>query len=127
MEDKDIIKALELCKTKGVADCKECCFRIDENEINSNCVNELCENALDLINRQKAEIERLKRSEEGINKIIDNLCNIQTARAEVITEFAERLKEKKWSARTTFGMRDFVEVIVIDQIAKEMKGGGTDA
>ena len=68
------------------------------------------------VNRQKAEIERLqKHNTEYARK------HYNDGRAEAITEFAERLKEKQWSAHTTFGMRDFVEVIVIDQIAEEMK------
>lgn len=108
MTDKDIIKALELCKTKDVTDCKECCFRIDEIEINSNCVNELCENALDLINRQKAEIERLK-----------DFCDIYSNEgARAIKEFAERLKEKATS--TFFEEHKHVDTEDIDNLLKEM-------
>lgn len=53
----------------------------------------LC-NALDLINRQKAEIERLDRlvieKHREINRLDDY---IQYAKSEAVREFAERLKE----------------------------------
>ena len=112
MEDKDIIKALECCMQDGYA-CRECCFD-EENE----CIGALSRNALDLINRQKEEKEALINGQETLQKYIAE------ARAEAITEFAERLKEK-------------VEYIpwceyrpvqnAIDDLAKEMKEGVNNA
>lgn len=57
MNDNDIIKALECCRVgKGSYSCKKCPLfcRIPA------CQSHLAEAALDLINRQKAEIEGLK-------------------------------------------------------------------
>ena len=88
-------------------------------------ISKQCDELQEENSRQKAEVERLKRSEEGINKIIDNLCNIQTARAEAITEFAERLKEKMNDvAKCSFCGKTYFVIgePFIDQIAKEMKG-----
>ena len=53
MTDNEIIKALEIC---GVdLDCKHCSFQ------GGLCVNKLINEALSLINRQKAEIDELQR------------------------------------------------------------------
>jgi DNA repair exonuclease SbcCD ATPase subunit len=55
MTDAEIIKALEYCKNQGfVSKCCECRYKNS-----SGCVELLITDALDLINRQKAEIERL--------------------------------------------------------------------
>lgn len=53
MTDNEIIKALECCS--GLDGCKEC----PAKEYNLECSDVLKFNALKLINRQKAEIERL--------------------------------------------------------------------
>lgn len=52
VSDNEIIKALECCRSTSCYDC----LCNDENL----CIDALLEYALDLINRQKAEIERLK-------------------------------------------------------------------
>ena len=74
----------------------ECCITIEGNScggcpVEKGCitdegVNVLHKHALDLINRQKAEIERYK----GVIKRLEN--DVQTAKAEAVKEFAERLK-----------------------------------
>ena len=56
MEDKDIIKALECCTTTGLS-CKDCPAFVKVDR--SNC-KKYFRGAIDLINRQQAEIERLK-------------------------------------------------------------------
>lgn len=52
MTDNEIIKALECCRSTS---CYDCPYN-DENL----CIDALLQYALDLINRQKAENERLK-------------------------------------------------------------------
>ena len=61
MTDNDIIKALECCP-KDIL-CEQCPLNGK-----SNCMNKLYEYALDIVNRQQAEIERLNCV---INKIKD--------------------------------------------------------
>jgi hypothetical protein len=81
MTDNEIIKALECCvKTEFISDCAKCeMFAID-------CKDILIENALDLINRQKAEIERL----QAMHK---EMCvGMKVLKRKAIKEFAERLK-----------------------------------
>ena len=136
MTDNEIIKALGLC-TQDHCYAREC--PIFEGTSSVDCRAELIKKCNDLINRQKAEIERLekysKKCFDAREKIVDDTKKHyeglyqtakETVRNEAITEFAERLKEKQWSAHTTFGVREFVEVIVIDQIAEEMKGGNQE-
>ncbi len=58
MNDNDIIKALEFC-ADGFCFAENSCPLGHIGDADA-CITELCKNALDLINRQKAEIEELK-------------------------------------------------------------------
>ena len=100
MTDNEIIKALECCHMKGKT-CDDCptndfeCFRLEEM-------------ALDLINRQKAEIERW-RTECGNqstlwSKHYESIFETtkETIKAEAIKEFADRLISKV--VNTPFGV-----------------------
>ena len=58
MTDEQIIKALEICSDKLIISCPDDCPFYDECEED---LYVLKRQALDLINRQKAEIERLKK------------------------------------------------------------------
>ena len=69
MTDNEIIKALERCSTNY--NCGDCPYYFDAE----NCPDPLMNDALDLINRQKAEIERLKKDcEDVIYKLEYLLC-----------------------------------------------------
>lgn len=60
MTDEQIIKALECCATDETDDCFQCPYdNIVYKPGNGGCVNRCRKDALDLINRQKVEIERL--------------------------------------------------------------------
>ena len=125
MTDKEIIKALEFCCNNG--HCKKCphCCANGEN------IEDL---ALDLINRQKAEIEMLYETldyraekirdlqdmvaqNEGVLPRYENLI-----KAEAIKEFAERLKEK-YSQADILCPRRIVSLTEkdLDNIVKEME------
>lgn len=88
MTDNEITKALERCncKMRGVYCIKQRCpyFNV------LLCRDHLMEDALDLINRQKAEIEDLKKV------VVDDYASEYDGKikAEAIKEFAKRLKEK---------------------------------
>ncbi len=73
-----------------------------------------------LINRQKAEIDRLKGS-----TIVNNIMEIQRIKRETKTEtckeFAEKLKEKRWDAECRAGYVQVVDVGSIDEVLKEME------
>lgn len=59
MTDTEIIKALSCCR--DYVPCKNYCpYAKYKCTIDRECIPKLCEDALDLITRQKEEIERLK-------------------------------------------------------------------
>lgn len=61
LTDEEIVKALEICKTSSIKGCDGCPF-----DTLSYC-DEITINALNLINRQKAEIERLTEERKTAN------------------------------------------------------------
>ena len=109
MTDNEIIKALVKCGENHIlgkmSKCNDCYFR---NSV--SCITELIYNSLDLINRQKAEIERLEEAYkqvswerdifvEDMNEEIKKDCSylmldIKTIKAKAVEELAERLKAK---------------------------------
>ena len=61
MTDDEIMKALELCANRTIHSCKSCPC----NSSGCACNEKLNGGALDLINRQNAEIDRLKNELHG--------------------------------------------------------------
>ena len=90
MTDEQIIKAYERCFTLGFDEstCYECPFYT----ATAKCTEDLRDSALALINRQKAEIERLKKNIDGLNIFTTN--HMKVIRLQAIKEFAKRLKSK---------------------------------
>lgn len=92
INDNDIIKALECCTNNK-------CYTGGCPLIGATgCVGTLTGSALDLITRQKAEIERVrakceKRTQEKLELGRIYTQKLKTAKAEAVKEFAERLKE----------------------------------
>lgn len=113
--DEEIIKALECCSTP-CCECDECPLYC----VGANCSSfELHRYVLDLINRQKAEIERLKGWQDVLKAEKHSLI-----KAEAHKEFAERLKKRK----ELFHYLEFSEIeeyavdATIDNLLKEMIG-----
>lgn len=109
MTDREIIKALEYCTNESDGECKEC----EYEKYYPRCVPKLLEDALDIINCQKAEIERLTK--ETMNMAI----NIETCQTEAIKKFAKKLKERQVRICDCF---EGVSIIDIDKLAKETEG-----
>lgn len=84
MTDNEIIKALECCGNIVDSTCKECAYH---ETYNASCVVRLMRNALDLINRQKEEIESLKHRKTELQ--IRNQ-ELQHEKSEAIKEFCEK-------------------------------------
>ena len=84
MTDSEIIKALECCTTNG-ATCKDCPAFVKVDR--SNC-KKYFRGALDLINRQKAEIERLQELVNDMGDYFPACINCEGK-----TEFGERTDE----------------------------------
>lgn len=111
--DEEIIKALE-CHIKA-EDCEGC-------EMFGGCEEIiLTERVLDLINRQKAEIEKLKGS-TIVNNIMESQKIKKVAKAEAYKEFAEKL-ENEINCRTTLSREQDKNVIhIMHNLLKEMVG-----
>lgn len=119
MTENEIIEALECCRGDYSTDCDNCPNEKTCDEI------DVVSSAIDLINRQRSEIERLQRKvlmlyPEG------SPCSMQVEvsdrlereiKHEAIKEFAERLKEK---AMTKWDYADAVDVDDIDNLVKVM-------
>ena len=113
MTDNEIIKVLknelECVKRQfgGMCDNKRDCGKCDL-ALSDGVVISAYEKVLDLINRQKAEIERLKKENEKQKAMLEAIDNemlplpfetdfdkaIKTAKSETIKEFAEQLKKR---------------------------------
>ena len=69
MTDKEIIKALECCTNWNITKCFECPYV----DYDGSCVNKSKIDALDLINRQQIEIEKMKVRIEVFDKAFDEV------------------------------------------------------
>ena len=84
MTDNDIKKALECC-LGDIPPCTTCKYDFGTNTVDE-CMGKLMQDALDLINRQQAEIEKLEFSNEHWND--------WEVKCRAIKEFAERLSDR---------------------------------
>ena len=116
LTDNEIIKALECCSN----DCDGSgCGNCPLGDVYPDC--ELDGQIIDLINRQKAEIERLNKANTSVVEHLKKARRqIKAAKAEAIKEFAERLKDKA----SDFEFGKAVWVVYIDNLVKEMVGDG---
>ena len=123
MTDNEIIKALECCKKRTVFE--SCPVECPMYKFDGDCFDLMQTDILDLINRQKAEIERLTEENQKVSAYIGNgwgyvsfLEFVKNQRAEAIKEFAERLKQEVYTER---GFSVFPDD-KIDNLVKEMVG-----
>lgn len=120
MTDTEIIKALECCTTNG-AKCSDCpAFR----KVDRSDCKKYFRSAIDLINRQQAEIERLKADNKTLENVIKNnfpekagldIDPLAEIRAEAIKEFARALRQQVFD-------RLYVSIDEINNLVKEMVG-----
>ena len=89
MTDNEIIKAME-CVMGNDANCSECTYQ--KVLPFPSCRMMCAKNALGLINRQKAEIERLQKNIDGLNIFTKN--HIKVIKSEAIKGFAEKLTNR---------------------------------
>lgn len=119
MTDNEIIKALH-CKCGGEMVCISCPYYARYPDCDRYAVRD----ALSLINRQQAEIERLQGYNENLQTANTYLSNeILEAKAEAIKEVAERLKEEQeFFVNECDDFVGYVAVSRIDNLTKEMVG-----
>ena len=142
MTDEQIVKALERCGNIGL--CRDCPYYHFNSKRGLGCHNNLMLDALDLIKRQQAEIEELKKVGNKIDSLglvatlIDQRERLARAknewerkvRAEAVREFAERLTDRicesiEKSMDNPNGADYFITDVYtdIDNIAREMTEG----
>ena len=128
MTDNEIIKALECC----IADkCMECPLRKIPKV--KGCMNRLSF-ALDLINRQKAEIERLQEYNREYRfcnllenaliytKTLEDYNNLRKAfKAHAVKEFAKKFEKEIKDVQFTLGQTWEISC-ALEKVLKEMAG-----
>lgn len=125
MTDEQIIEGLRCCTSTTEIGCELCPY-----SSTVNCLLRSTQDARDLINRQKAEIERLidlinelgDWNEAWVKDNHDLRVELKTTKAEAIKEFAERLKKRKYqSSDWSRGEHPYVvEEDDIDDVLEEM-------
>ena len=106
LTDEQIIKALECCFLSECA-CKDCPYSNLEICDTTKMINTV----IDLINRQKAEIDRL----QAMHK---EMCiGMKVLKRKAIKEFWDKLKEKRYG-----GIYPYVLITEGDNLVKEMEG-----
>ena len=105
MTDNEIRKALE--RTASWV-CDECKFHGEMCD-GDKCEKVVAENALDLINRQKEEIDRLNIELQSMRSAANSYkTHYETAKSEAIIEFAERFaKELSEFDMSSVGLPDY--------------------
>ncbi len=108
MTDEQIIKALEYCSEQGItSECEKCKFK-------KGCRTEMIATALDLVNRQKAEIKRLKESYAAY----EETTGLKWARAEAINSYHEEVKKRCIEG----GIYPAIVKKIMEDVRKEMVG-----
>ena len=118
MTDNEIIKAFEMHLLDN-RDCELCPY----GPAHYRCDLELLKDALDLINRQKAEIERLQNKLSTVRQDLVATIPIikeelKTAKTEAYKEFAKFLIDK--SQNSTISISDLPDYVA------EMEGGASE-
>ena len=107
---------MEFCFANTDVDCGKCAY----NECDGNCVDGLIKDALDYINRQKAEIDRLKKANQSLVE------HLKKSRKQLQTSKAEAIKEALSRVETELGeyymAKHLVVGTVLDKVRKEMAG-----
>lgn len=118
MTDNEIIKALECCVLNKHI-CPHTCPMLKSKD----CLESLRKYALDLITHQQDEIERLKETVDSFTDIGKLYSEIKT---EAYKEFAERVKEKIYTAHFGRGKNEFFVTTInpddLDNLVKERVG-----
>ena len=136
LPDAEIIKALECCIDVNGANCHKCPY----DKCCSYPESVMLKDTLDLINRQEAEIERLKKDSKDIDEFARNICKerllqgkaiadfeslrryIEMQKAEAYKEFAEKVKAEFCHGYTYLEIGEKAFIKDIDNLLKEMEG-----
>ena len=135
MTDNEIIKALECCGRQG--NCEGCPLNLEKAAHGSICIVALQDGAFDLINRQNAEVERLKSERDKLlkeckkcgRKTQRKISKLQKQNLELLDMCAEQGEKaiKEFWERFKNDCREIPYVLpsiylIGDKILKEMVG-----
>ena len=129
MTDEDIVKALECCSVASFTTCHDCPY--GENQFKNHCSFTLSGDALDLINRQKAEIEALIAGQETLQKTLKEsqheakyfFTERQSLNKQIVKEFAKSVINDILPEHTKGHEEMALRIsLAISQKAKEMAG-----
>ena len=141
LTDSEIVKALECCLETSGVNCGKCPYC--DNCVTDENTSLMMTDVLDLINRQKAEIERLEKEYEKVYKqaemdILANISDgstschwcIDKTKAEAYKEFAEKLENRILSMLTTATLEE-KEIIcacigINNNLLKELVGDSNE-
>ena len=112
--EEEIIKALKICASL-VMRCADCPYNYEEK-----CATNKQLDAINLIEKQRAEINRLKKYDEE-RDIRLHARLIANAKAEAIKEFAAKLKANKKRYEGTLAGWTFT-MTELDNLVEEMVG-----
>lgn len=102
----EVIKALECCSKDNVKDCDVCPYV--DIETKTYCVNELIKDTLDLINRQKAEIDILIRKHDTLlDEIAEKDAEIERL-TETLDIYAKEF-DSKYASVIAEAIKEFAE------------------
>lgn len=122
MTDREIIQALECCKNDfSNSNCLDCPYN---KEKSAKCITFMIEDALALILRQQAEIERLTINMNAFGLgMKQEKERADTIRAEAIKEFMDRLTNKADLIRVnSLDSKWAISQDDLDRIYEEMVG-----
>lgn len=119
MTDEEIIKAYERCFTLGFDEstCYECPFYT----ATAKCTEDLRDSVLNLIMRQKAEINNLKAELSAMRSVANSLkMHMENEKKDAIREFARELKCGVPQETGVIRCKD------VDTLVKEMTEGNNE-
>ena len=114
LTEEQIFKALEWHTNEEENDCIECPYK--ERKYFGNCVEFLLKDILNLLNRQKAEIERLKYN---LKAVLDERADHSDAINEFIKRFEKKIKDVKFTIGQSWEIQS-----ALKEVEKEMVGEG---
>lgn len=111
LTDEEMIKAYELCVMDGVG-CAECPYSVYAREGLGYCNGDIEEDILDLLQRQKAEIERLTEENGYLKQCADTFledCKRERKQAvkDTAKEILQTIKRAKENGQMYYG-EDFM-------------------
>lgn len=115
--DEEIVKALKSCQ-------KSACLVCPYNVVYAVCRDVMCGDALDLINRQKAEIERLREKRVEDEKLLnDRVVELVNAVSQAHLKYENALEEQIKTVKAE-AIKEFLELLeCVEEVVTSLNNG----